>query len=88
MTMLRVYAAWAEGMAETDVATINQAMTNRPAAMVRMAAAPATSFASEPVDLPLALTGAAPSPSVQRDLSGGEREGFEPRQGLSRSVTY
>ena len=30
LTILRVYAAWAEGMVETDIAAINHAMANRP----------------------------------------------------------
>jgi Arm DNA-binding domain len=45
-TMLRVYAAWAEGMVESDVAAIKQAMTDRPAVQMQaMLPAPLVPFA-------------------------------------------
>lgn len=39
-------------------------------------------FSNGPVNLPIVFTGATPSRSAERDLSGGE--GFEPGAGLSR----
>jgi hypothetical protein len=72
-TMLRVYAAWADGMVETDIEAIKQAMMNRPAMLTQPTMAQLEPFASKPVDLPLAFTGAAPSSSSQTELSGGER---------------
>jgi integrase len=51
-TMLRVYAAWAEGMVESDVVAIKQAMTDRPAMPMQAMPGPIGPFASTPVDLP------------------------------------
>jgi hypothetical protein len=48
MTMLRVYAAWAEGMVETDIAAIKHAMANRPMAMRSPSKAPADAGRPKP----------------------------------------
>jgi integrase len=82
-TMLRVYAAWAEGMVETDIAAIKQAMTTRPAATMQATAARSTPFASEPVDLPAASAPRVQVPDCQgitwrRERDSNPRRAFDP----------